>query len=662
MRSAELAALHTDPWAQDLVDLESLNAEATDAIALAVEELRQGVRRGGNRAATPAMVAAGPAGVGKTHLFARLRKKLGPHAVLVHVRPLVGGEMTPRFLLGQVVQQLGYDSYGLRQIDVMAGVALAIATGDNARFPSACLEQLRGLEAGQRERRIEEAVETLLARHQELDASYLERLLHVPFASELTRRAALVWLGGREPDEAQAARLGVRDALPDDAVVPAMRTIAVVSSLAAPLLVVFDQLENLVDGGGTQGRIFAYGNLIAELVDVVRDLVIVQMGLNTEWERALEPALSTSQRSRVAGRRLTLALPTKAQGVELLKLWAARVPDPEAPFPWPFTQAQLDAVCGAVGTTPRMLLLELRRALDGEAPLATASQPPPAPRAGDGDVDDAMQGHWEARLDAARRELDEMALAKQGPAWQFLRDGVAYLGQLVDGLGAVKVEQREVIELEGGRGTRFVALVHHSNNSSVRSCFGRLEKLPGRVLAMREQWREWPPTWKATRAEWDSLRRQPHVRWLWLTREDAARLLALASLLKLARSADLIGPDGRPIATEAAVAWVRRALEPDKWTVSRAILGEDAAQEATEAPGPGSHPATAEPTPAPAPEGKARREAAALLQELRVASLERLMRELSSGGVRVSRAAVRAELKRHPAVKWLGDAITYWEE
>lgn len=655
MKSADLAALHTDPWARDLIDLEALNAKATNAIVEALTDLHRRARAHAPFVAPAAMVAVGAAGVGKTHLFARLRKKLGPRAVLVHVRPLVGGEMTPRFLLGQIVQQLGYDSYGLRQIDVMAGVALAVATGQNGRFPGACLEHLRGLAAEEREAQIEEAVGTLLDRYPDLDAGYLERLLHVPFARPLVRAASLVWLGGRELDEAQAARIGVKDALPDGAILPALRTIAVVSSIAAPLLIVFDQLENLVDADSTGGRIVAYGNLVAELVDVVRDLVIVQMGLSTEWDQQLEPRLGTSQRSRVVGRRITLSLPTAEQCRELLKLWIQGIPAPEAPFPWPFTQAQLEEVCGAVGTTPRMLLFELGRVLDGEEPLAIRARAPAAAGAREVEPDDALPGDWQERLAAARREIDEMAQTGHGPEWQFLRDGIVFLGQMVGAVGLAKVEQTEVVELSGGAGVRFVALVHQSNNSSVRSCFTRLGRLQGSVLALRERWREWPPSWKATRLQWEELRKRPDLRWLWLEREDAARLLALASLLKNARSGDLIGADGRPVSLEVAVAWVRGTLEPAKWGISRAILGISTPEDVQELPSP---PASVEPPAVPEPANGTG--AAALLRELRVASLERLVRDLSRGAARTSRAAVRAELNGHPAVKWVGETIAYW--
>jgi predicted ATPase len=53
------------------------------------------------------LVVLGAPGAGKTHLFARLRQRLGPKAVFVHVRPLLNSEMTARFVLYEIAKQLG---------------------------------------------------------------------------------------------------------------------------------------------------------------------------------------------------------------------------------------------------------------------------------------------------------------------------------------------------------------------------------------------------------------------------------------------------------------------------------------------------------------------------------------------------------------------------
>jgi len=50
------------------------------------------------------------------------------------------------------------------------------------------------------------------------------------------------------------------------------------------------------------------------------------------------------------------------------------------------------------------------------------------------------------------------------------------------------------------------------------------------------------------------------------------------------------------------------------------------------------------------------------VRALRVASLERVVRELSRNQGTVSRAAVRAELHANPAVRWVGETIVCWTE
>ena len=640
--SRPLAPTHAEPWAPEIIDLESLNARATDLVAQAIVDLRERARAGDRGEPPRAVVAVGPAGVGKTHLFGRLRRKIGAKAVFVHVRPLIGGEMTPRFLLGQIVQQLGYDSYGQSQVDVIAGTTLAIARGENPKYPSAMLQQLRELSADERQKCIEESIEKLATKSPDIDVTYLERLLRVPFAERLPRTALLVWLSGRELDEAQARRVGVHDALPDGAVLSALRTIAVVASTTAPLVVVFDQLENLVDPDGNGARVVAYGNLIAELVDVVRDLVIVQMGLSTEWDANIERRLGASQRSRVVGQRVPLVLPTAQERRQLLELWVKELP-PDAPFPWPFTASQAEAICNTVGLTPRMLLLELRNVLEGSgptisAPPATTPEEPP---------DDSILAAWNQRLTVARTHIDEMAATGHGPEPAFLLDGFVALTSVLPDLGPMKTVRTDLLHLQRPPGPAFVALLHQTNNSSVRSSFRALANLPGGVVALRERWREWPPTWKTTREQWESFRRSPSVRWHWLDREDAARLLALSTLLKDARSADVCGPDGKPVALQAIESWAQAKLDARNWEITQALLGT-VREEQLELPTAASQAVSTNAT--------------AILRKLRVASLERLIRETAKSSPGVTRAAVLAELRATSGVRFIGDSIASWTE
>jgi hypothetical protein len=161
---------HADPWAKTFLDVPSLNASVTDAIAGAITHVRAAGRKDNGELRTSSLLVLGPAGAGKTHLFARLRQKLGPKAVFVHLRPLVGTEMTPRYVLGEIVKQLGYETMGqaegLKQLEALVGASLALLDGDPPDYPRLFLDEVARLDETKRAEKLEAAVERLLARPQ----------------------------------------------------------------------------------------------------------------------------------------------------------------------------------------------------------------------------------------------------------------------------------------------------------------------------------------------------------------------------------------------------------------------------------------------------------------------------------------------------------------
>src|SRR4051794_17969866 len=98
MTATFLDSLHADPWAEQFVDLPSLNSSVSEAIERSIAKTRTVARTEPQALRSSSLVVLGPPGAGKTHLFSRLRSRLGPHAVFVHLRPLVHMEITPRFV------------------------------------------------------------------------------------------------------------------------------------------------------------------------------------------------------------------------------------------------------------------------------------------------------------------------------------------------------------------------------------------------------------------------------------------------------------------------------------------------------------------------------------------------------------------------------------
>ncbi|MGD0676549.1 MAG: hypothetical protein ABSC94_14110 [Polyangiaceae bacterium] len=670
---------HADPWGKEFVDLPELNAAVTDAIADAIARVRSTASRRDAELRTTSTLVLGPAGAGKTHLFARLRRKLGPRAVFVHLRPLVGTEMTPRYVLDQIVQQLAYPTEthdyaaSLKQFEALVGSSLAHLDGVSPDLPRAFLDELVGLDEAGRSEKLDWAVERLLERHQEADEMYLARLLRTPFMKRADQRAALAWLAGRELEELQLQRLGIATGLPENRVLQALQTLGVFAAPGAPIVLVFDQLENLVDAEASGTRLRAYGNLVSELFDATRGYVLVHLALDSEWEHGIRPQLSQAQRSRLGSNPIAMALPTPAQARALVQRWAVELPDRPEPFPWPFGERRVEAWSRTPGMTPRMLMSECRAAFALGPNTPFAEPPPQTTLSSDGarrtdapnDDDAALAVAWEGHMAAARHALDEAAADRRSADPARLVGGMASCLRFVNNVETSRVDARQHVQLIARVGSRtsFVAFLHQTHPRSAGTALDRLAEslTSGHAIAVRERVLEFPPTWKKVQASVTGLLARG-LRWISLDRDDVARLLALESFIASARSKDLEGDDGRIVPEEAVSDWIHRTLNPPLWPVARAVLGQASeAADGVDADDVGAHPS------APSP-GNARvvtvtpSETGVFIQgclaHLRVVSLDRLVREVARANPSASRADVMGALEAMPdRVRWFGRAI-----
>ena len=119
-----------------------------------------------------------------------------------------------------------------------------------------------------------------------------------------------------------------------------------------------------------------------------------------------------------------------------------------------------------------------------------------------------------------------------------------------------------------------------------------------------------------------------------------------ASLLAAARSGDVTDLMGHKVSLETVRAWVADVLDVSSWPILKSITAP-AGIEAED-------PVETTQTPGAVPSGSAM---AALLR-LRVASLDRLVREAARVDLRSSRSSVLAELERATdRVQWFGTAL-----
>lgn len=645
---------HADPWAHDFVDIESINAEVTEGLIARIEAVRAAAPKGSAELRSSSTLILGPAGSGKTHLFARLRKKCGLRAAFVLVRPEVGVLPTPRQILAQVVDALQKQAIDTdkRQIDAVVGALLA-ARGGPARWPLVALDDLRT--SSDREERVEQILEHLEESYEDLaaSASYVRRLLLLPFAARQDRQAMLQYLSGREPEEGQLKRLGLTRGLADEDVMPALRSLAVVAAFGAPIVILFDQLENLVSEDGE--RIHAHARVYSELFDPpMRGLVLVQMALDREWEDRIHPRLGEAERSRLESHTLSLALPTPEQRDALLREWTQRLgPEIEGgPFPFPFSAKAWQEWRSLPGVTPRMLMIESRERL-----AAGGAEPPAAPTREDQDAAliQRLEVQWEEHVTRTRAELDEAIEAQRALDESRLVSGIrAYLG-LCEGIAIVKARPPSQLSARaGGRDVSVVVLQQENGKSlatTLKKCAALAKTQTTRVL--RESRLAIKPTWKACVAARRALLAVPGVAWVELDRETTARLLTLHDFLASARSRDLTDAAGRPVEEARAAAWVRTELiASEAWSE---MLGR-LAGEGSNARAPMQQTALLETEPIV---GKAPiRVVLAALRRLHLASLDRLVREVRLAAPGTSQVAVMSALDASPTqIVWLGRTI-----
>jgi hypothetical protein len=683
---------NAQPWAEESLDVESINSAPGQALIASVQKLRVDAQTE-IHPATRVHLVLGPPGSGKTHLFGRLRRKLGPRAILVHLRPLVGSDMGPRYLVGQIFNQLAQVTHEVTQVDSLVGSLIARSGGGDAEKPRLMLEDFRRIDSNDQHRQLERIIEETVESRPQLDEAVLRALLQLPVLPTLFRTAMLSWLGGYELDPAQSARIGVTAALPDERLIGALRTLAAVAAAAAPLVLVFDQLENLIDASDRDGRVRAFAGLIAELVDTVPGLVIIQMAVDTDWARDIEPRLGQAQKSRVLGNRHLLRLPSPAQRRELLERWVERLPDREGPFPWPFTSVQVENWASAPGMTPRMLLLSAERAL-AEHEATLDAEIPDQPEA----LDDTLLRQWQKHVDSARLQLDEAAIAQRGPEPDHLVDALLLLGSWVSTNCHRARDGAVILEVNGE--PRTLHFLHDTHPRTIAARLRRWVESTETRVVLREQWREFPTTWHAVVKLADELAAQPTAIFEWVSRADITRLLALRAFVMQARSHDVVGTMGEPVSDREVVQWLHRSLAPQQWPLVMAMtrrLRSDSPRKSRSAepasrhidssprtprdstppaavvsvggsippsaprttrdsllPVPNSEPSNRHVSTTPSTYSRALR----VLEHLRVASLERLVREAVQIDSWVTRAQIMEELRAlGTRVRWFGRAI-----
>ncbi len=591
---AELS-LQAQPFADGLIDVAAVNADVSDVLAARIEAVAMAAAKQSNVALTRAYAVLGAAGGGKTHLFARLRHRSGRRPSLVLLRPYFGLGLAPRDVLAATIDQL------------CAGNQLMALTAHWVGEPT-------GLSVSQRAQQIEQGVLRIVERlpHAEPAAHIITALLTVTGRVGAERWAELAWLSGREPRSVADRMLSEGDVL------VLLRVLAFIAAPVAPLVVVFDQLENLA--GDSDTRVLAYGNVIAELVDTVPGLTIVQLAVTDEWTQNIAPRLSLAQRSRVANDLMVIHAPNRGQREALLRAWHTSLYNGAGPaFPAPLAASRLEMLLSEVELTPRKLLAELLDASNGlqrtevlplvvpvavdgavlaDAPAANAVMTAAMPRASRATTPPAPSiAHvWQYETE---RIADELArrTAEQLPCDDSqLAEAFSAALSFVDGVISETRQERshviiEVRATESPTATYtalpcsllFITGLHHSSVVAALNKGIELAKL-GRVVLVREARFPMAETWALVQERRAEFERLGNTSWLWLAPADVLQSVALAELFSQARGKRVrLSDGGTPLPIEAVVEGLRPLLNPAHWSMVVCIVGEPAVHSAVTA-------------------------------------------------------------------------------
>ncbi len=547
MTMPEEISLQATPFADEFVDVATLNAHISTHLFERVESVKRAAQAG-ESVASKAIAVLGPAGGGKTHLFSRLSHQSGLRPTLVLLRPYFGVNVSLRDVLAGVIDQLCLPVHGddRTQLDVIA--SHWAPGGDVDTGVRAVVALLPGI----------------------APAAHLARtLLELRGREASTTWGDLAWLSGRE---ARVSAEGASaSALSEGDVLHVLRIVAVLAAPVAPVVLTFDQLENLA--GDDDARVLGYGNLVSEIVDSLPCFTIVQLALTSEWMQYIEPRLSLPQKTRLAADTFVLEAPARRERELLLRTWHERLAPKissrrKARFPSPLSEDELGQLLDAPGMTPRILLSALSQAMSGKPMRIEA---PSSPRSSGGVARAAgIEALWNAeyervRADQADKERSNLAF-DAGELAEALTSALGFVPNLA--INHRTERDRVVTSVKAPGHELSMVYLTSSQHGAVAATLAKATELARstKVVIVREKRFDFPGTWETVRERRSSFERLPNARWLWLEREDLALCLTLARFLSKARAKKLdVAGWGEPLPLDRVREAILDIAAPGEW-------------------------------------------------------------------------------------------------
>ena len=357
-----------DPWQVEVIDVSEINRKASRVVLETLDEVRSTGRSG-------MCMVLGDAGVGKTHILARLRRIAEEKDYLfISIRPL--GDL--QRIYGHILQEIMIslrkkakdEEYSPLERFIGEVVSRALSDGlpDNpaAQNLATSFEQdpmkifkfkpekfystnLRKM-----------AINYLATTSPDIDIQFLEVLFHT--LNPTMRPTAFKWLSGIEVSEADLERLDVPHSINSEG--RALSIIQTISALARkPILLSFDQLESIYIRFKRDNGIQLLFDSLTNLYNQCRHLLVLAMVQSVVWNESIQNEVPEYSRQRI-DYITTLERLSSETAVLLAKARLDTVfldSGVSPPFPtYPFSEDYITIANQNTNGNPRLFLRQLR--------------------------------------------------------------------------------------------------------------------------------------------------------------------------------------------------------------------------------------------------------------------------------------------------------------
>ncbi|MFX0122437.1 MAG: hypothetical protein ACFFAE_02285 [Candidatus Hodarchaeota archaeon] len=357
-----------DPWQAEVIDVPEINRKASRVVLETLDEVRSTGRSG-------MCMILGDAGVGKTHILARLRRIAEESDYLfISIRPF--GDL--QRIYGHILQEImislrkkGIDevysplerfigdiisralSDGLPENPVASSLAasfsqdpMKIFTFKPEKFYSTNLRKM--------------AINYLANVHPDVDIQFLEVLFHT--LNPTIRPTAFKWLSGIEISEEDLKRLEVPHSINTES--RALSIIQTISALARkPILLSFDQLESIYIRFKRDNGIQLLFDSLTNLYNQCPHLLVLAMVQSVVWNESIQNDIPEYSRQRIDYITTLERLNSETAGLLAIARLDTLFRDSgvSPPFPtYPFSEEYIAIANKNTNGNPRLFLRHLR--------------------------------------------------------------------------------------------------------------------------------------------------------------------------------------------------------------------------------------------------------------------------------------------------------------